>query len=84
MLVLARGEEEGIVARLDEPTLRQLLDCVLAAGQPVLLRFGPVEISGGKVRIGIVAPGIEVDRDEVYTEKYGDIPPFKNLYKHKH
>lgn len=81
MLILARGKEEGIVVRLDEQTLHQLLEDVQATGEPVLLRFGAVEIQGSKVRFGIDAPGIEVNRDEVHVKKFGDIPPFRSLYE---
>jgi sRNA-binding carbon storage regulator CsrA len=80
MLVLARSVNEGITARFDEQTLETLLQQARTAKQPILFRFGPVEIQGGKVRLGIHAPKqIPVDRDEVYVRAYEDIPPFSGL-----
>ncbi len=83
MLSFDRREQQGIVALLDEATLLQLLAAVRETGQPILLRYGPTQIQGNKVRISTDAPSaIAVDRDELFTPKHGIILlPFSELGK---
>lgn len=83
MLTFGRGQQEGIVALLDEKTLLQLLAAVRETGQPLLFRYGPTEIQGNKVRISTHAPKpISVDRDEIFVPKHGILlAPFSELGK---
>ncbi len=85
MLTLGRRKQEGLVALLDETTLLQLLAEVRETGEPVLFRYGPVEIEGSRIRIGTHAPpAIKVDRDEIFVRKHGiTLLPFSEL-REKH